>query len=96
MQPQIPDHTVDLTFSLLDADKSTACGKVRALAKTHLAQIDQKIESLQRLRGRLNRLIEHCDEPSSSDRGCPILTSLEIATVPAHPQTIGGVEPHVD
>lgn len=58
----------------LYADSDRASADVKALAKDHVAGIDQKIAELQAMRQTLMHLIDNC---AGDDRpGCPILTEL--------------------
>lgn len=55
-----------------DADRSSA--EVKSLAKTHLTEIDSKIQALSEMRETLAHLVETCAGDERPD--CPILASL--------------------
>jgi Cu(I)-responsive transcriptional regulator len=55
-------------------DQSRASADVRAIARDHLTQIDQKITDLQAMRDTLSTLVQACAGDNRPD--CPILTSL--------------------
>ncbi|MBY4891865.1 Cu(I)-responsive transcriptional regulator [Jannaschia sp. EhC01] len=55
-----------------DAGRSSA--EVKAVAETHLAEIDAKIEALTDMRATLSHLVETCAGDARPD--CPILASL--------------------
>jgi MerR family transcriptional regulator, mercuric resistance operon regulatory protein len=48
-------------LALATGDADRPCGEVNAIAKTHLRQVNAKIEQLTALRRELNRLIRACD-----------------------------------
>lgn len=72
----------DLGFTLdqvrellaLSDDRDRSCGAVDAVARAHLAQIDQKIADLRALRRELDGLISQCSQGSISD--CRIIEAL--------------------
>lgn len=72
----------DLGFTLdqvrellaLSDDRNCSCGAVDAVARAHLAQIDQKIADLRALRRELDGLISQCSQGSISD--CRIIEAL--------------------
>lgn len=55
-------------------DQTRASSDVKALAKEHLSEIDQKISELEEMRNTLSHLIDAC---AGNDRpDCPILADL--------------------
>ena len=56
-------------------DRGRASADVRAIAKGHLAEIDDKIAGLQQMRATLGDLVEACAGDGRPD--CPILKRLE-------------------
>lgn len=81
-------HAQTLGFSLseigellaLRVDAQTACDEVRQRAEHKVAEIEQKLKTLERMRQILSTLIEHChtQEPTGE---CPILTALDTEPV---------------
>ena len=73
----------DLGFSLEEVgklltlwqDKGRASADVKALARKHIVELNQKIEELAGLRDTLQDLVEHCQGNDRPD--CPILRDLE-------------------
>jgi MerR family copper efflux transcriptional regulator len=73
----------DLGFSLDDVaellalwhDPQRASGDVRVVAQRHLADVQRRIEELQRLQAALVEVMEHCHGDEHPD--CPILQDLE-------------------
>ncbi|MEQ8320860.1 MAG: Cu(I)-responsive transcriptional regulator [Rhodospirillales bacterium] len=55
-------------------DKDRASADVKALAETHLAEIDKRLAELEHLRGTLKHLIHACRGDDRPD--CPILADL--------------------
>jgi len=55
-------------------DRNRASADVRRLAQAHVAQVDQRISELQRLRHTLTQLIDRCHGDDRPD--CPILDNL--------------------
>ncbi|WNK01312.1 Cu(I)-responsive transcriptional regulator [Thalassospiraceae bacterium LMO-JJ14] len=55
-------------------DKDRASADVKALAETHLAEIDKRLEELEHLRDTLKHLIHACRGDDRPD--CPILADL--------------------
>ena len=81
---QFIQRAKDLGFTLgeikellaLRVDPGTACDDVKARAETKIADIEEKIRSLQRIKKALVRLTrECCEHDRNSD--CPILAALE-------------------
>jgi MerR family copper efflux transcriptional regulator len=72
----------DLGFSLEEVgkllalwqDRQRASADVKALAREHIAELNQKIEELASLRDTLQELVEHCQGNDRPD--CPILKDL--------------------
>lgn len=69
--------SVDESRALLDLynDRGRASAEVKALAKTHRAEIDRKMAELQSMADTLDHLIENCSGDDRPD--CPILSALE-------------------
>jgi MerR family copper efflux transcriptional regulator len=73
----------DLGFSLEEVgklltlwqDRGRASADVKALARQHIAELNQKITELAGLRDTLQNLVEHCHGDDRPD--CPILRDLE-------------------
>ena len=73
----------DLGFSLEEVgklltlwqDRQRASGDVKALARQHIEQLNQKIRELSGLRDTLQELVESCQGDHRPD--CPILRDLE-------------------
>ncbi|MCD5980827.1 MerR family transcriptional regulator [Pseudomonas savastanoi pv. glycinea] len=72
----------DLGFSLEEVgklltlwqDRQRASADVKALAREHIADLNQKIEEMVSLRDTLQELVEHCQGDDRPD--CPILKDL--------------------
>lgn len=60
----------------LRVEAQTACTEVKQRAEAKVAEIEQKLEALQRMRQVLLELLQHCDmeEPTGE---CPILAALD-------------------
>jgi MerR family copper efflux transcriptional regulator len=56
-------------------DQARASSDVRAIAKEHLAQVENKIVDLQAIRDTLTHLVHECAGDDRPD--CPILATLE-------------------
>ena len=75
-------HGRDLGFSLemikslmqLSAQPDDDCQAVDRIARTHLADVDSKIERLQSLRQELARMLEHCSNGKIHD--CQVIEAL--------------------
>ena len=73
----------DLGFSLEEVgkllalwqDRQRASAEVKALASSHIAELNHKISELTSLRDTLGELVEHCHGDERPD--CPILKDLE-------------------
>ena len=55
-----------------------SCQEARAMARTRIADLQQRIEELAGIRDALARLVDTCDQPRSK-RDCPILQDIEAA-----------------
>lgn len=72
----------DLGFSLEEVgklltlwqDRQRASADVKALARQHIVELNQKIDELASLRDTLQELVEHCQGDDRPD--CPILKDL--------------------
>lgn len=60
----------------LRVDPSTSCEDVKARAETKIADIEDKIRTLQRMKRALLRLTQECCETGSGSE-CPILDALD-------------------
>lgn len=77
-------HAKELGFSLneirelleLRVDPETNCDEVRAQAEAKIADVEEKIESLQRIRTALLNLTDACRKRKQTNE-CPILEALE-------------------
>lgn len=77
-------HAKELGFSLkeisellsLRVDPNSACRDVRERAQTKIADIEGKIESLERMREALQRLVKKCRGKGPTSE-CPILEELD-------------------
>ena len=77
-------HAKVLGFSLneirvlltLRVNSADACDSVRARTHAKIADIDNKIGSLQRMKAALEQLVRSCDQRGKTSK-CPILESLE-------------------
>jgi MerR family transcriptional regulator, copper efflux regulator len=77
-------RTQELGFSLketvellsLRVDSQTVCADVKLLAEAKVKDIEQKIQTLQRMKQILTELLAHCNsqEPTSA---CPMLAALD-------------------
>jgi Cu(I)-responsive transcriptional regulator len=76
--------TLDQVRALLTLadDRDKPCGAVDAVAREHLAQIDQKISDLRALRRELDGIISQCTQGAISD--CRIIEALGPAGKPAN------------
>lgn len=52
-----------------------SCDRARALAGTHMADLDRKITDLTRMRAGLGELVATCERPRAA-RSCPLLTAI--------------------
>jgi Cu(I)-responsive transcriptional regulator len=76
-------HSRDLGFSLeqirallgLWQDRARPSRQVRALAQTHLAELEAKLAELQAMKSTLQQLVRSCHGDERPD--CPILDTLE-------------------
>jgi MerR family mercuric resistance operon transcriptional regulator len=60
----------------LRVNSTNACDRVRARTQAKIADIDKKIESLQRMKAALIQLVGACKRRGKTSE-CPILDSLE-------------------
>ena len=73
----------ELGFSLAEIEEllhladggPDSCASARALAETHLAELDKKIADLTRMRESLGQLVATCTRPRA-DRSCPLLQAI--------------------
>ena len=54
------------------------CEEAKTMARTRIADLQQRIEELAGMRDALTRLVDTCDQPRA-ERDCPILQDLETA-----------------
>jgi MerR family mercuric resistance operon transcriptional regulator len=77
-------HAKELGFTLREiaellsmrVDERTSCAEVRALARTKIADVDERIAALQRMRDALDRLARRCRGVGPATE-CPILDALD-------------------
>lgn len=60
----------------LRVDAQTACNEVQQLAEIKVIEVDQKLQTLQRMKQILADLLHHCQTRQSTDE-CPILAALD-------------------
>jgi MerR family mercuric resistance operon transcriptional regulator len=63
----------------LRVDAQTACHEVRQLAEAKVIEIEQKLETLQRMKHILNDLLYNCNTRQPTNE-CPILAALDAET----------------
>ena len=63
-------------LSLSDHPDQHTRAEVKALTETHIEEIKQKVDDLNRIREQLIAISSHCDGSSRSAEACPILLSL--------------------
>ena len=74
----------ELGFSLAEVEELLAladggpdsCETARALAESHMAELDRRIADLHRMRASLGALVATCEKPRA-DRSCPLLDAIE-------------------
>jgi Hg(II)-responsive transcriptional regulator len=74
----------ELGFSLAEVEELLAladggpdgCEAARALAESHMAELDRRIADLRRMRASLGALVATCERPRV-DRSCPLLDAIE-------------------
>jgi Hg(II)-responsive transcriptional regulator len=74
----------ELGFSLDEVEELLAladggpdsCETARALAESHMAQLDRRIADLHRMRASLGALVATCERPREG-RSCPLLEAIE-------------------
>jgi Hg(II)-responsive transcriptional regulator len=59
-----------------------SCEEARMMARTRIADLQQRIEELASMRDALARLVDTCDQPRA-ERDCPILRDIETAATTA-------------
>ena len=69
------DRVSDLLRISYGTEKHTR-SEVKALTESHISEISDKIEDLQKLKSRLIDISSHCDGARESSEQCPILISL--------------------
>ena len=82
------NRSQELGFSLDEVEELLAladggpdrCEAARALAESHVAELDRRIADLHRMRSSLGALVATCERPRE-DRSCPLLDAIE-STVP--------------
>ncbi len=82
-------HAKELGFSLkeiqglfaLRVDQDTSCAEVRQRSEAKIAQTEEKIRSLQRIKKALQKLVAACDGRGPTNE-CPILEALNGKVVP--------------
>jgi MerR family transcriptional regulator, mercuric resistance operon regulatory protein len=62
------------------------CEEARAMARTRIADLHQRINELAGMRDALARLVDTCDQPRA-ERDCPILHDIETAAATTRPTT---------
>lgn len=62
----------------LKIDSDTTCGDVKRLAESKVANIEEKIADLQRIKRVLNKLIILCEKENATSSECPILEALDV------------------
>ena len=53
-----------------------SCDEARTMARTRIADLQQRIDELAGMRDALARLVDTCDQPRA-ERDCPILRTIE-------------------
>ena len=61
----------------LRADRRAQCGRVKKRTEAKLADIDERIRTLERMRGALAKLNAACDNERVPTSECPILDALD-------------------
>ncbi len=61
----------------LKLDSKTTCGDVKKLSENKLADVEERIRDLQRIKKKLEELITLCEQENASTSECPILEALE-------------------
>ncbi len=62
-----------------------SCEEARTMARTRIADLQQRINELAGMRDALTQLVDTCDQPRA-ERECPILRDIETATNTASPR----------
>jgi len=68
------DHVAQLLLLWKQEDRSSI--DVNELVKSHIDQLNQKIDTMMQMRHTLKQLVEAC--PASDDPNCPILAALSV------------------
>ena len=63
-----------------------SCEEARTMARTRIADLQQRINELAGMRDALTQLVDTCDQPRA-ERECPILRDIETATNTTAPPT---------
>ena len=71
---QVVGFTLEDIRSLLKLDARTSCKSVQSLLYRRLAQVEQKLGDLQRVRNTLADALERCRK---SEKGCAVLADLK-------------------
>ncbi len=77
-------HAQELGFSLreilellsLKVDAASTCSDVKMRAEAKITDIEQKIETLQRIKQTLVKLVDQCREGKTPTSECPILEAM--------------------
>lgn len=64
----------------LKIDSETTCGDVKKLSESKIANVEEKIRDLQKIKKKLEELVILCDQENASTSECPILEALEPKT----------------
>jgi Hg(II)-responsive transcriptional regulator len=77
----------DIEDLLQPADGGPAsCDEARTMARIRIADLQQRINELARMRDALTQLVDTCDQPRA-ERDCPILHDIETAAATTTPTT---------
>jgi MerR family mercuric resistance operon transcriptional regulator len=74
--------TLEEVTQLLQLEDGKSCGETRLLAQQKLAQIEERIADLDRIRRRLNALIADCAKDRNG-HPCPIIATLSAGATDA-------------
>ncbi len=66
----------------LRVDPNTTCADVKKRAEAKIADVEQKIEALQKMKEALTTLVAMCQREQAPTSACPILETLEDGTLP--------------
>ena len=56
----------------LDGESPQSCGSVQGIVSGRLAQLEQKLKTMRRMKKQLERLLKRCEE-SPAESTCPVL-----------------------